>query len=960
MEFAELIQIPKLDNVTLHRNLHTPIQVTLCITCHHLILSSRSNNDDEIWILHVLVDNVERRITSTQNSLILKCKDFRQLQLDVRGHDELNSIANSIEWLSNLDDPRLLYPFFYRAMFDIVEDGWVMFQLDREYNKIFMQSGDELRISHVNKDYAVCATYPELVVVPKSIPDDHLIKSAKFRCLGRFPVLSYLHKPNKAVIFRSGQPMIGPDNKRCREDERILTAMIGAKRGYIIETRTLNMAQLAKTKGGGYEPEAHYPLLRRVHRPIDRHHVLLDSLTKLIEACNDKTHTTERWLSRLEASAWLKHVQDVLNCACLVAQCIDQESASVLVHGSEGTDTTLLVCSLAQVILDPDCRTVHGFEALVEREWLQGGHPFATRCKHSVYTPANQRTREQSPVFLLFLDCVHQIYAQFKCSFEFNPKFLILLFENAYGSQYGTFLSNSAKLRRELSFQTRTVSLWSYMNRPEVLEMYLNPVYEPNNQPVWPSVAPQSLNLWIDVYLRWSMNAIERDKANQRLHHIKTMQREARQEVNRLRRRLEELTELQNQFQRSPRTATKTFTFSPQHKTTNREASTGLEMAVSRKTTKYRFVESVTEDHHSPIFGIQFNRYIRKKQLFATVGSNRVTIYEIQGDRIVPMQTYCDPDRSESFYCCDWSVQTPTDSSSTDSTENNRMLTSVLLAAGAKGIIRVILPETSQCVKYLIGHGCAINDLKVSPTMSDIILSSSKDYSLRLWNFKTSTCVAIFGGVEGHRDEVLSSDFHYTGEKIISCGMDHSLKIWTLDEEVQQAIAKSHVFQESTSKVSFPTVRKHFPTFTTRDIHTNYVDCARWLGNFILSKSCEDEIVCWKPGKLESPTDIDIPSKYTTDSTCTILERMPIKDCEIWFIRFSIDPYMRVLALGNKHGKTYVYDIQAQDNTRFKSQVLSHPKCTATVRQTCFSDDASILLCACDDGTIWRWQTVTD
>lgn len=39
--------------------------------------------------------------------------------------------------------------------------------------------------------------------------------------------------------MRSSQPLVGPSNKRCKEDERLLNAVLGiGKRGFIIDTRT--------------------------------------------------------------------------------------------------------------------------------------------------------------------------------------------------------------------------------------------------------------------------------------------------------------------------------------------------------------------------------------------------------------------------------------------------------------------------------------------------------------------------------------------------------------------------------------------------------------------------------------------------------------------------------------------------------------------------------------------------
>ena len=91
-----------------------------------------------------------------------------------------------------------------------------------------------------------------------------------------------------------------------------------------------------QNRGGGFEPESHYPQWRRVHKPIDRQAAQLDSLQRLVDGLSDPAHGMDRWLGRLVSSNWMSHVKDTLNCACLVAQCLDQvgQLSSLRIGGS--------------------------------------------------------------------------------------------------------------------------------------------------------------------------------------------------------------------------------------------------------------------------------------------------------------------------------------------------------------------------------------------------------------------------------------------------------------------------------------------------------------------------------------------------------------------------------------------------------------------------------------------------
>ena len=138
--------------------------------------------------------------------------------------------------------------------------------------------------------------------------------------------------------------------------------------------------------------------------------------------------------------------------------------------------------------------------------------------------------------------------------------------------------------------------------------------------------------------------------------------------------------------------------------------------------------------------------------------------------------------------------------------------------AGARGIIKVIDTVRMSLLLTLSGHGNEIYDMSVCPTDSWLLISASKDESLRLWNVQNAQCIAIFAGHQGHRDAVLSVDWHPLGEMFVSGGMDESIKIWSVEgEEVKNAIES-----DKRGDDDFRTLYQQLPIFSSSMLHANY------------------------------------------------------------------------------------------------------------------------------------------
>eukprot|EP00056_Hartaetosiga_gracilis_P003361 m.63046 g.63046 ORF g.63046 m.63046 type:complete len:376 (+) comp11427_c0_seq2:116-1243(+) len=363
---------------------------------------------------------------------------------------------------------------------------------------------------------------------------------------------------------------------------------------------------------------------------------------------------------------------------------------------------------------------------------------------------------------------------------------------------------------------------------------------------------------------------------------------------------------------------------------------------------KFKLACCYKEDHGQPLYGVSFNNLVygneegdnRDTYLFSVTGTNRVSVYKYTGGTSLELvQAYVDDSPDEVFYTSAWSYDEVHDFS-------------ILAVAGDFGLIRLVRVDTFKNYKTLIGHGNAVNELKFSMKDKSLLCSASKDYSVRLWNIDTGVCIAVLCGDKGHRDEVLSVDFSLDFAKILSCGMDQAIKVWNLeDDRIQQNIELSRTFDVGKENQSFPTVMISSPLHSTSSVHENYVDCVRWYGDLVLSKSTESKLMCWMFG---GHPRLDIPEqrrKYLGDPV-TILSELPLPLCEIWYVRFAIDPAQRYLACGNQNGKISVWDLDKIVKTQEPMQTLGHPRSVTTIRQTCFSWDSQCLVGVCDDGSV--------
>uniref|UniRef100_A0A671RYI9 phosphatidylinositol-3,5-bisphosphate 3-phosphatase n=1 Tax=Sinocyclocheilus anshuiensis TaxID=1608454 RepID=A0A671RYI9_9TELE len=497
-----------------------------------------------------LIESVECR---DMFQMHITCKDCKVIRC------QLSTFEQCQEWLKRLS-AAVRPPSQIEELFSFPFHAWcvekeqhgdlcrpgdhVMSRFHNEVERMGFDTLNAWRVSEINNKYKLCSGYPQLLLVPAWITDKELENVAAFRSWKRIPAVVYRHQSTGAVIARCGQPEVSWWGWRNADDEHLVqsiaracavdsssckgvsngsfsreytngadlsdvdfdssmtnsseveTLAIQPRKLLILDARSYAAAVANRAKGGGCECPEYYPNCEVVFMGMANIHSIRKSFQSLRFLCTQMPDPAN-WLSALESTKWLQHLSLLLKASLLVVNAVDRDHRPVLVHCSDGWDRTPQIVALAKVLLDPYYRTIEGFQVLVETEWLDFGHKFADRCGHGENA---EDLNERCPVFLQWLDCVHQLQRQFPCSFEFNEAFLVKLVQHTYSCLFGTFLCNSKKEREDRHIQERTCSVWSLLRAAN--RSFKNMLYSSHSETVLhPVCHVRNLLLWTAVYL---------------------------------------------------------------------------------------------------------------------------------------------------------------------------------------------------------------------------------------------------------------------------------------------------------------------------------------------------------------------------------------------------------------------------------------------------------------------------
>ncbi|XP_039291181.1 myotubularin-related protein 10-B [Nilaparvata lugens] len=464
------------------------------ISQENLLLGENDVCLSNVDVLYLVGDKKKRlipgkNISERVKGLHVVCKNMRTMTFSFKfspvGHGK--TLTNALLHHAFPRRHQLLYAYDFSQLMKNAKRDTSMFREAGEWGRELARTGCVgWRLTGVNHDFQLSNSLPQWLVVPSSVLDWQLSEAARHFRLGRAPLWCWSNAHGAALV---------------RMADLLPTITDRVKENIMLETVRKSHPLLST------------PVVMELSKSLPSTKDIQTSFLKLRELCAPESEKQfwvqdNNFLSLMENTRWLHTVSACLSKAVETSRLLHRD-ITVVLQEADGRDLCPLIGSLVQLMLDPHLRTIQGFQSLVQREWVIMGHPFCTRLGHVYSTDG-----EQSPVFLVFLDCVWQLLQQFPTEFQMSETYLTTLWDSVFFSTFDTFLFDCERDRLLAAAEPnnpltlRPVWDWGEQFLDRDVMLFSNPLYVHPPTSATPVPLPASsrlpvLQLWSQCYFRF-------------------------------------------------------------------------------------------------------------------------------------------------------------------------------------------------------------------------------------------------------------------------------------------------------------------------------------------------------------------------------------------------------------------------------------------------------------------------
>lgn len=140
---------------------------------------------------------------------------------------------------------------------------------------------------------------------------------------------------------------------------------------------------------------------------------------------------------------------------------------------------------------------------------------------------------------------------------------------------------------------------------------------------------------------------------------------------------------------------------------------------------------------------------------------------------------------------------------------------------------------------------------------------------------------------------------------LASGGIDHSVKIWSLQKYYKKRQERNKALPEFVQPRPIVVSRALFSSLC---VHGNYIDCIRFAGDYIITKSVDNVAKIWRP-------DPRLEELLTLNFSKPVQRHVEVSDLQLedsnqmWWVRLDVSPEGRYLACGSRQNRVVLFDL---------------------------------------------------